>query len=136
MVLSRDDLLNLRSFVRVLDFVIWLSITRTVYHEGARWVWLWRSVVRYVEPLHIPCPLILRLFQVPLSRFRITKGITLGGDCHFTAAGPACPLDVLGLGKMWAPGLGLQRSQVKGDLLPWNIPGDLDVPWTVSGSYS
>ena len=68
--------------------------------------------------------------------FRITKGITKGGDCHFTAAGPACPLDVLGLGKMWAPGWGLQRSRVRGYLLPWNIPGDLDVPWTVSGSYS
>ena len=52
MVLGRDDLLNPRPFVLVLDFVIWLSITRTVYRQGAQRVWLWQSVVRYVKPSH------------------------------------------------------------------------------------
>ena len=48
-VLGKDDLLNPRPLVWVLGFVIWLSITRTVYREGALRVWLCLSRVRYVK---------------------------------------------------------------------------------------
>ena len=44
-VLSRTDIFNFCLFV-CFYFRIWSSIPRTVYSRGARWVWLWRSMVR------------------------------------------------------------------------------------------